>query len=58
MKKEKIKEQQQKQKKFRTEGTSMLIGLGLGFVFYLIFGNFIIAAVMAIIVVTVLGIGN
>ena len=56
MKKEKIK-QQHKQKKFRSEGTNMLIGIGLGIVFYLIFGNFILAAIMAIVVVTILGIG-
>lgn len=57
MKKEKIKEQQKSQKKFRSEGTNMLIGIGLGIVFYLIFGNYILAAIMAIIVATLLGLG-
>lgn len=57
MKKEKIKEQQKNQKKFRSEGTNMLIGIGLGAVFYLVFGNVILGAIMAIVVVTILGIG-
>ncbi|KYC52422.1 MAG: hypothetical protein AMQ22_00826 [Candidatus Methanofastidiosum methylothiophilum] len=57
MKKEKIKEQQKNQKKIRSEGTNMLIGIGLGIVFYLIFGNYILAAIMAIIVAMLLGIG-
>jgi len=57
MKKEKIKEQQKNQKKFRSDGTNMLIGIGLGVVFYLIFGNVILGAIMAIVVVTILGIG-
>lgn len=57
MKKEKIKEQQKNQKKIRSEGTNMLIGIGLGIVFYLIFGNYILAAIMAIIVATLLGLG-
>jgi len=66
MQKEKIKQQQNKDKKVRSESINMLIGLGLGALFYLIFGNLtsnrllgvILAAVMAIIVVTILGVGN
>ncbi len=66
MQKEKIKQQKNKDKKARSESINMLIGLGLGALFYLIFGNLtsnrllgvILAAVMAIIVVTILGVGN
>jgi len=58
MKKEKIKLQQKSQNKFKSEGTNMIIGIGLGIIFYLIFGNYILSAITAIIVVTILGIGN
>jgi hypothetical protein len=57
MKKEKIKEQQKTQKKFKSEGTNMFIGIGLGIVFYLIFRNYILAAIMAIVAATILEIG-
>ncbi|HOE92255.1 MAG: hypothetical protein APG08_00704 [Candidatus Methanofastidiosum methylothiophilum] len=58
MKKEKIKQQQKSQNKFRSEGTNMIIGIGLGIIFYLIFGNYILSAIAAIIAVTILGIGS
>ena len=57
MKKEKIKEQKIKQKKPKSEARNMLIGVGLGILFGFIFNNFILGAIMAIVVVMVLEIG-
>ena len=57
MKKEKIKEQKIKQTKSKSEARNMFIGVGLGILFGFIFNNFILGAIMAIVVVMVLEIG-
>ncbi len=56
--KKKKKMQTEQQRKKRSEVKNMLIGVTLGAVFALIFDNFILGAVIAIIVVTVLEIGT
>lgn len=55
-KKKKIQTEQQRKK--RSEAKNMLIGVTLGAIFSLIFGNFILGAIMAIVVVMVLEIGS
>ncbi len=58
MKKEKIKKMETKQKKTKTDAKNMLIGVGIGIIFGFIFRNILIGMILAIIIVTMLGIGT